>query len=78
MLMCNSKLWIYSLLEDVSGKYVKAIRKHRDSSLKGKMNSYIFKAEDARELVDDLRQEVGRIKIKFLVRHLYSYLTTQH
>ena len=78
VLMRHPEIHIFSLLEDVSDKYVKAIRKHRDSSLKGKMNSYIFKAEDVRELVNDLRQEVSRIKVNFLVRYLYSSFLIQH
>ena len=71
MLKRYPELHIFGLFEDVLGKYVKAIRKHRDSSLRGKMNSYIFKAEVVRELVNDLRQEVNRIKINFLVCYLY-------
>lgn len=63
----DSELYICSRLEDVSHNYMKAIKKHRDSSLKGKMNSYVFKAKDAQEQVDDLRREVNRIIQRFMV-----------
>ena len=56
-----------SRLNDVSRKYMKAIEKHRDSTLKGKMNSYVFKAKDVQEQVDNLRREVDRIKVNFSV-----------
>ena len=67
VLIFNSELYISSRLEDVSRKYMKAIEKHRDTTLKGKMNSYIFKAKDVREQVDNFRREVGEIKQKFIV-----------
>ena len=48
---------------------MKAIEKHRDSTLKGRMNSYVFKAKDVREQVDNLRREVNRVVRRFMVRH---------
>ena len=46
---------------------MKAIEKHSDRTLKGKMNSYVFKAKDVREQVDTLGREVDRIIRRFAV-----------
>ena len=54
---------------------MKAIEKHRDSTLKGKLNSYVFKAKDVREHVDNLRQEVNRIMQRFMVCYPYRSLS---
>ena len=48
---------------------MKVIETHRNSTLKGKVNSYVFKAKDVREQVDNLRREVNRIIQRFMVSY---------
>ena len=51
-------------LED---KYKKLIKKHNDRSMTGKMKAYFFQAKKMKEQIKELSDEVGKVKLNFLV-----------
>lgn len=54
---------------DLLHKYKKLIEKHHARSLTGRAKSYFFDAKKLKEQIKELREDITKLKIDFLVRY---------
>lgn len=54
---------------DLLHKYKKLIEKHHTRSLTGRAKSYFFDAKKVKEQIKELREDITKLKIDFLVRY---------
>ena len=56
-------------LMDLLHKYKKLIERHQATSLTGRAKSYFFDAKKVKEQIKELREDVTKLEIGFLVSH---------
>ena len=59
---------------DFLHKYKKLIEKHHARSLTGRAKSYFFDAKKVKEQIKELREDITKLKIDFLVSHSLEVL----
>lgn len=52
---------------DLEHKYKKIIERHNGRSLTGRAKAYFFEARKVKELIKELKEDVERVKTKFMV-----------
>lgn len=51
---------------DLEHKYKKIIERHNERSITGRAKAYFFEARKVKEQIKELREDVERVKTKFM------------
>lgn len=66
----------YSALMDLEHKYKKIIKKHNDRSITGRAKAYFFEAKRVKEQIKELKEDVERVKTKFMASLFPNVVTS--
>lgn len=61
-------------LMDLEHKYKKIIKRHNDESIAGRARAYFFEARKVKERIKELREDVERVKTKFMVELCLNFV----